>query len=474
MAVVVCSVLVLVATGTGWVALRQLTNGLTASAALGAGLPGGSKTADGAVNVLLIGLDTRLDQNGQPLPPAILDQLHAGDGSQGGYNTNTLIVLHIPADGGKVTAFSIPRDDLVDIPGYRPGKIKQAYGVTKDAAEQRLHAEGVTDQATLEHRGREAGRQATVGVVQNLTGLPIDHFAEITLAGFYDLATALGGVAVCLNHPVSDDYSGADFPTGPQTLTGAQALAFVRQRHGLINGDLDRTHRQQAFLSSAMHQLISAGTLTDPARLGQLIDAAHRDIVLDQGWDILTFATQAQNLTGGNATYYTLPIEGFTQANGEDDNLVNPDRVQRFIADTITAAAHPAPPPAPPGPNPATGVIVDVANGGGIAGAAAAAETALAAAGFTPGVTANTAASSTTGVHYPRGAQAAATAAARRLGPDVTVLPGDTVTAGHLQVVLGAGYTPPQPPLAPATPAATPPPGPPGLPVTADGVPCID
>ena len=60
MAVVVCSVLVLVATGTGWVALRQLTNGLTASAALGAGLPGGSKTVDGSVNVLLIGLDTRL------------------------------------------------------------------------------------------------------------------------------------------------------------------------------------------------------------------------------------------------------------------------------------------------------------------------------------------------------------------------------------------------------------------------------
>ncbi len=473
MAVVVCSVLVLVGTGTGWVALRQLTNGLTASAALGAGLPGGSKTVDGSVNVLLIGLDTRLDQNGQPLPPAILDQLHAGDGSQGGYNTNTLIVLHIPADGGKVTAFSIPRDDLVPIPGYRPGKIKQAYGVTKDAAEQRLRAEGVTDQATLEQRGRDAGRQATVGVVQALTGLPIDHFAEITLAGFYDLATALGGVAVCLNHPVSDDYSGADFPAGPQTLTGAQALAFVRQRHGLTNGDLDRTRRQQAFLSSALHQVISAGTLTNPARLGRLTDAAHRDVVLDAGWDILAFATQAQNLTGGNATYYTLPIEGFTQANGEDDNLVNPERVQRFVADTITAAAPPPPPPPPPRPHPATGVTVDVANGGGIAGAAAATETALAAAGFTPGVTANTAASSTTGVHYPRGAQAAATAAAGLLGPDVTVVPDDTVTAGHLQVVLGAGYTPPPTPA--TTPATAPgPAGPPGLPVTADGVPCID
>jgi len=473
-AVAACALLVLLGTGTGWVTLRHLTTG---SAALDGALDGplaagpGSGSVDGSVNVLLIGLDTRQDQNGNPLPAPILDQLHAGDGSQGGYNTNTLIVVHIPAGGSRVTAFSIPRDDLVPIPGYRPDKIKQAYGVTKDATEQRLQAQGITDQAILEQQGREAGRQATLAAVQALTGLPIDHFAEITLAGFYDLATTLGGVQVCLNHPVADDYSGADFPAGPQTLTGAQALAFVRQRHGLTNGDLDRTHRQQAFLSSAVHQITSAGTLTDPSRLSGLTDAAHRDIVLDNGWDVLAFATQAQNLTSGNAAFYTLPIEGFVHANDEDDNLIDPAHIRRFVTDTITAAAQPppSPPGPPPGPDPAAaGVAVEVRNASSTPGEAGSVEAALIGHGFSPGETGNTTPITATTVRYPPGEQAAAAAAASVLGPGVGLRPDDTVPAGHLLVVLGTTYTPP-----PGAGTAGPP-GPSGPPVTAGGVPCVD
>ncbi len=474
-AVAVCSVLVLVGTGTGWVTLRHLTTGSAAlGGALAGALAGGSASPDGSVNVLLIGLDTRQDQNGNPLPAPILDQLHAGDGSQGGYNTNTLIVMHIPADGSKVTAFSIPRDDLVPIPGYRPDKIKQAYGVTKDATEQQLRTHGVTDQATLEQQGREAGREATIGVVTTLTGLPIDHFAEITLAGFYDLATALGGVQVCLNHPVADTYSGANFPAGPQTLSGAQALAFVRQRHGLTNGDLDRTHRQQAFLSSAVHQITSAGTLTDPSRLSGLTDAAHRDIVLDNGWDVLAFATSAQNLTGGNAAFYTLPIEGFVHANDEDDNLIDPAHIRRFITDTITAAAQPpAPPPAPgppPGPNPAAaGVVVEVRNASGAPGEAAATQAALTAQGFSPGDTGNTTTATASSVAYPAGEQAAAAAAAAVLGAGIGLRADNAVPAGHLLVVLGTTYTPPPGAAGPPAPS-----GPAGPPVLAGGVPCVD
>lgn len=160
-AVVFCSVVVFGASATGWFALRALSGGTSALS--------GSHAADGSVNILLIGLDTRRDQQGNPLPPQILDQLHAGDGDEGGYNTTTLILLHVPAGGGRATAFSVPRDDLVPIPGYRPDKIKQAYGVTKAAVQARMAAQGVTDRATLEQAGREAGRQATIGVVQTLT-----------------------------------------------------------------------------------------------------------------------------------------------------------------------------------------------------------------------------------------------------------------------------------------------------------------
>jgi anionic cell wall polymer biosynthesis LytR-Cps2A-Psr (LCP) family protein len=94
-----------------------------------------------------------------------------------------------------------------DIPGYSHLKIKEAYGLKKADTEQQLVDQGVTDQHRLESQGREAGRAATLAAVRTLTGVPIDYFAEISLASFYDLAVSLGGVDVCLNRPVSDDYS---------------------------------------------------------------------------------------------------------------------------------------------------------------------------------------------------------------------------------------------------------------------------
>jgi LCP family protein required for cell wall assembly len=239
------------------------------------------------MNFLLIGLDSRKDQNGDDLPWSLLKHLHAGDSDDGGYNTNTLILAHVGSDD-RVSAFSIPRDDWVSfngVPGYNHIKIKEAYGLTKQYVEQKMIDKGVSDQKELETKGREAARAATLKAVRKLTGVPIDYFAEVNLAGFYDLAKSLGGVDVCLKHAVYDDYSGADFPAGPQTLDAEQALAFVRQRHGLENGDLDRTHRQQAFLSSVMHQLQDAGTFTNLGKLKGLMAVARKDVVLSSGWD---------------------------------------------------------------------------------------------------------------------------------------------------------------------------------------------
>jgi len=257
------------ATGSGWWMAHGVLGGITVSQALSSEDP---KSTGDAMNVLLIGLDSRKDQNGNDLPWTLLKHLHAGDSDDGGYNTNTLILAHVTADD-RVTAFSIPRDDWVPftgVPGYNHIKIKEAYGLTKQYVEQKLIDKGVNDQKELETKGREAGRAATLKAVRSLTGVPIDYFAEVNLAGFYDLTQSLGGVDVCLKHAVYDSYSGADFPAGPQTLDAEQALAFVRQRHGLENGDLDRTHRQQAFLSSVMGKLQNSGTFTNIGRLKSL------------------------------------------------------------------------------------------------------------------------------------------------------------------------------------------------------------
>ncbi|MFJ4654704.1 LCP family protein [Nocardia sp. NPDC088792] len=296
----------------------------------------GAPTSSNGTNVLLMGLDTRNDQNGQQLPATILSQLHAGDGDQGGYNTNTLILIHIPSGGGKAQAFSIPRDDAVEVPGYGMMKIKEAYGNAKADAEQAARKQGVTDQHQLETVGREAGRKLELATVRNLTGVSIDHFAEISLSGFYDLANALNGVQVCLNQAVDDsDYSGAVFPAGTQKLDGAQALAFVRQRHGLPNGDLDRTHRQQAFLSSASHNVRGVGTILNPFKIANMTDAAKRDVVIDDRWNALSMAWEMRSLTGGNTVFQTLPIEGFFTLNGEDANRIDPATIRGIIQSTF-------------------------------------------------------------------------------------------------------------------------------------------
>lgn len=335
--------LTVMAGGTAWYVYRDLASSIGSSKAL----EGAEKSAHGDVSLLLIGLDSRRDQNGEPLPEEVLDQLHAGSSDIGGYNANTMILLHVPGDGGRAKAFSIPRDDFVDIPGHGKDKIKKAYGLAKAAKEDQLSAQGVKDHRRLEQEGREAGRRAQIDTVRNFLGVPVDHFAELNLAGFYHLADALGGVPVCLKKPVKDMYSGADFPAGRQTLNGRQSLAFVRQRHGLDMGDLDRTKRQQAFLAGATQKLNSAGTFTDPVKLLKLIDTAKQDVVTDAGWDLLGFVRQAKNLSGGKVQFTTLPIERFGRNHGEDINVVDDMKIKRLIAEQIGPHQTTATPGAP-------------------------------------------------------------------------------------------------------------------------------
>ncbi|HEY4796181.1 MAG TPA: LytR family transcriptional regulator, partial [Mycobacterium sp.] len=131
----VVAVAALLATGSGYWMAHGVLSGITVSQALGSQDP---KSSGGGMNILLIGLDSRKDQNGDDLPWSLLKHLHAGDSDDGGYNTNTLILAHVGEDD-RVSAFSIPRDDWVSfngVPGYNHIKIKEAYGLTKQYVEQ--------------------------------------------------------------------------------------------------------------------------------------------------------------------------------------------------------------------------------------------------------------------------------------------------------------------------------------------------
>lgn len=343
--------------GVGFAVYREATTGLTTSDALD-GIANNDPDVNGAdTNILLIGLDSRKDMDGNDLPAAfVTDTLHAGDSDVGGYNTNTLLLVHLPAGGGRATVLSIPRDDYVDVPGYGKRKIKEAYGLAKADADTQLLDEGVTDAAERERRAREAGRRSTLTAVRDLLDVPIDHFAEVNLLGFYDVATAVGPIQVCLNNPVHDTYSGADFPAGAQELSATQALSFVRQRHGLDNGDLDRTKRQQAFVAGVMAKLSASGVLANISELRALIAGTKNDIVIDAGLDPIGLAGGAGAVMKGDIDFYTLPITGYDTVDGQDVNLVDVDAIRADAARLIgpaqpaPAALDPTSDPAPPPP----------------------------------------------------------------------------------------------------------------------------
>ena len=466
------SIAVLASTGTGWAVARSVTGGFTVSQA-----PGLRPDDSDGITILLMGLDSRKDLNGDDLPPDVLQALHAGDSDRGGYNTNTLVLMHVSSDN-QVVAFSVPRDDYVavdDIAGYDHLKIKEAYGLKKAEVEQSLRDRGVTDQHELETQGREAGRAAALSAVGNLTGAPIDLFAEVSLAGFYDLAGSLGGVEVCLNHAVDDaEYSGAVFPAGRQTLDAAQALAFVRQRHGLANGDLDRTHRQQAFLVSVLHQLGRQGP-GDIGTLSALIRAAHRDIVFSAGWTDQLMRRLA-GLQGSRIRFSTLPVVRYASIDGQDVNIVDPPAIKAEVRAAFSGE------PDPPAVDHSS--TVEVVNAGETDGLASTVAQALERRGFR-GVDARdptTGESPQTAVTYGSGAGDDAQSVAAVVGILDGAQPDSSIAPGHIRVTLGAGYAVPPdlapPPVLPAadavdSPPATPLPDP-GQPLSGEDVPCVD
>ncbi|WP_441958954.1 LCP family protein [Mycolicibacterium houstonense] len=434
---------VLAGTGVGWVSYHGALDGITTSNAL----EGGPVSSGDTENILIMGLDSRLDQHGNPLPEDIYQALHAGDETVGGYNANVLIVVHLPGDGSPATAFSIPRDDYVDLAGCDvdpcKGKVKQAYGWAYQREMESLDAESEDPQAN-EQQAREAGRRAQIATVRNLLGIPIDHFVEVTLGAFFQIAKAVAPITVCLNADTSDPYSGADFHKGVQQIDAAQAMAFVRQRRDVNDEnftDLDRTRRQQAFIAALVSALGNSGALSSPGKLRDLLDVTKQNVALDSGFDLASFASRASALTGEPPTLYTLPIKEFGQNSmGEDINIVDVPTIRAIVRDLVAEpGAHTSAPTAPEHVLEGHGAVLDVINASTYIGLAAQLETTFAADGFTQGQIGDAESlAAVTTIEYGTGAEAGAQSLADELGLIAT--PASEVADGTVQLTLGTDF----------------------------------
>ena len=419
----------------------------------------------GAMNILVMGLESRTDYEGHVLPEDLLRAMHAGsryavlNQGVGGQATNTLILIHIFAGGKQAAGFSIPRDDWVTFPkpydGQSQGKIDQAYGL---AWAQSLNktANSHISRSQRYFQANEAGQAAAIATVEKVTGQHINHFAEVNLVGYYELAKAFGGIEVCVKswnggQNLTDVKSGAHLRAGYQHLNAGQSLAFVRERDNLPDGDISRTHRQQAVIDYVVWKLEHQGILTSLAQLDNLLTVAKQYIITDSSLNLAQFAGEMSSLTGRNLTFKTLPIKGFQTyylgGTAEDANVIDIHAIKAEVRHAFSA---------PPSARkhrkhkrhksyPLSATTADVYNAGHTAGLARRVSRRLTHAGFTHGKTGRySTTQTTTQVLYGSGAAAQANAAKVAALFGVSAQAGSSVAAGHIKVILGTSATLPR------------------------------
>lgn len=435
---VALAVAVVIGTGVAWGKIRSFEAGINHINPIALG--GGGE--DGAIDILLVGADSRTDAHGNPLTDEERAMLRAGD--EVSTNTDTIILIRIPNNGRSATAISIPRDSYVEAPGIGKMKINGVYGsVHLEEMKELVEQQGV-DPTEAEPEAQAAGREELIKTVANLTGVTVDHYAEIGLLGFALITDALGGVNVCLNNAVYEPLSGADFPAGWQKLNGAQALSFVRQRHDLPRGDLDRVTRQQAVMASMAHEVISSKTLSSPSTLGNLEAAVQRSVVLSEGWDIMDFVEQLQKLAAGNVAFATIPI--LEEAGWSDDGMQSVVRVDPTeVKDWVTSLLHDQ----DEGKTEELAysndkTTVEVVNDSDVNGLAAAVAHVLAGKGFTQGNVGNNEGTKVDNsqVQAAKSDDMGAQAVALELG-GLPVVEDASIPEGSVRVVLSADYTGP-------------------------------
>jgi LCP family protein required for cell wall assembly len=392
----------------------------------------GNEGIGDAMNLLLVGSDSRASASEEEL-----GQLNTT--ANEGTNTDTMILVHVPADGSAASFVSFPRDSFVQIPGYGQHKLNAAYayGYYQEAGDDASDAER-----------QASGAQLLIKTISGLTGLEIDHYAEVDLLGFFKLSEVVGGVEVNLCGPVKEPMSGVDLPGGVQTIQGEQALAFVRQRHGLPGGDFDRIVRQQTFMAGMIRKMMSDNVLLDLGKQRRLVEAAADSLTVDEDLKLLDLAAQMQSVTPDSIKFQTVPNLG-TDRDEEAGSIVRLEdekALRAFFAD-LSATPEPAPgttpPPAEeaPAPVPAEEVTVAVYNGSGTSGLAATTATELEELGFPVATTGNADSRDyeVTEIRYAAGDEGLAATLAASI-PGALSVESDEPASGTLHLVLGADF----------------------------------
>ncbi|WP_026403658.1 LCP family protein [Actinomadura rifamycini] len=243
-----------------------------------------------AMNILLLGSDTRAGANAE----------YGRQMKDDPPRSDTMILLHLSPGGEQAMAISFPRDLMVQRPECEDREGKPVPGAGR---------------AQINTAFTVGGATCVIKTLEAMTDIRIDHFVQVDFAGFKNITTAVGGVPVCLNQNVNDPKSGLKLTKGEHEIQGEQALAYVRARYTLGDGtDTSRIKRQQKFLGALAAKVMSRGVLTNPKALFELLNATTKSLTTDSELSVtamMDIAQGMQGLSSGKLRFVTVP-------NGQD------------------------------------------------------------------------------------------------------------------------------------------------------------
>ncbi|QBJ97294.1 LytR family transcriptional regulator [Rhodococcus sp. ABRD24] len=443
-AVAFVAVMALVMTGVVWGYVRSTEGGFTRIAALDINStdivdPTGQT---GDETYLIVGTDTRAGAAGA-VGAGTVDDAE-------GARSDTVMLVHIPADRSRVVAVSFPRDLDVERPACQ--------GWDSATGEYTDETYPAADGDKLNATYALGGPKCLVKVIQKMSGLKIRHFVGMDFAGFENMVNEVGGVKVCVPQPLIDGELGTILPTaGTQTLDGRLALDYVRARHVEAegNGDYGRIKRQQLFLSALLREAMSNKVLFDPGKLNGFINAFTRATFVEDidTKSLLTLGQSLRNVDAGAVTFITVPTSGTSSWGNEIPRLDDIKAIFQAIIDDEPLPGENRAAEDKPGtssvPTPNHGptqlallpneVTLQVSNGSGISGLAATTADRLAAYGFQIYSVGNySGTSSQTVVRFSPGREAeAATVASSIPG---AVLESASGLGNIVEVVLGSEF----------------------------------
>jgi LCP family protein required for cell wall assembly len=274
-----------------WLGLGQVSGQISRIDVFGALKDRPEKTSR-ALNYLVVGSDTR-----EGLTKAQIKALRVGSTAvAAGGRSDTMLLVHISKARDAAYIVSIPRDTLVNIPAHRsqdgtrdiperPGKINAAFAF--------------------------GGAPLLIQTIEAKTNLKIDHYVEVSFAGFTGVVDALGGIQVCSKVAINDPKSHLVMSAGSHLLDGIEALKYVRTRDFDGRGDIGRMERQQQFVSAVLRKATSSGVLLNPIKMAKFYNATISTVKMDSSVnknDLLTLAKQMRNLSSGNVRTLTVPL----------------------------------------------------------------------------------------------------------------------------------------------------------------------